>query len=239
MSTNCIFNCGFCQPGNSHICRKCNAINDHRSKNCPKSACIFNCGFCQPGESHICSNCNAINNHRSINCTFNQNNCITISRNIFIPPSNFQNPVNVGGYIYSIHNGIKYVLLCRRGVSGPMYSKIFGPGGAINNGETADQAIIRETFEEAGVNLANEKCIIKYTFKKIVIYYYLVNYNIHVAGPLHNHYYEILGNGIQGYENNAGPGWSWVPIEKAIEISIQEHSSEHFFTRNLLRILNI
>jgi hypothetical protein len=65
----CALDCGFCAINTNHVCRKCKAINHHRSANCKgKTGCRFNCGFCRPNQEHLCRNCGAINLHMSRNC---------------------------------------------------------------------------------------------------------------------------------------------------------------------------
>ena len=85
-------------------------------------ACVFNCGYCQVGNPHYCRTCSAINQHRTINCPNNitRNNITSnVTRNILSTPK------NVAAYIYRIDSNKQIQVLCRRGVTGHMYGKIF------------------------------------------------------------------------------------------------------------------
>ncbi len=72
----CKLNCEFCGPNEKHLCKLCNAIDDHLRLNCPQAKempCVFNCGYpsCLAGNPHWCKYCNAYNHHRSVDCKQN------------------------------------------------------------------------------------------------------------------------------------------------------------------------
>ena len=72
----CKLNCEFCGPNEMHLCKLCNAIDDHLRLNCPQAKempCVFNCGHpsCLAGNPHRCKYCNAYNHHRSVDCKQN------------------------------------------------------------------------------------------------------------------------------------------------------------------------
>ena len=53
----------------------------------------------------------------------------------------------------------KKVMVCRRGVSGTDYGKIYSCGGAVDPGESVSDAALRETLEESGLVLdARDLC---------------------------------------------------------------------------------
>jgi 8-oxo-dGTP pyrophosphatase MutT (NUDIX family) len=72
----CKLNCEFCGPNEKHLCKLCNAIDDHLRLHCPqakKMPCVFNCGHpsCLAGNPHRCKYCNTYNHHRSVDCKQN------------------------------------------------------------------------------------------------------------------------------------------------------------------------
>ena len=275
---NCIFNCGYCKPGQFHNCRSCGAINAHRTKDCPKTSrlvypvqpivmtsCVLNCGFCQPGQKHYCRSCGAIDSHLTRNCPKNkpqqqvqplqpafpvqqvqplQPAFPVQHKQTFQPAFPVQHKQtfvsNVGAYIIRNNNGKSQILLCRRGVPGSMYNKIIGPGGAIDPGETADQAIIRETLEESGVDISqfiNTSLSVVHHLGSTSIYIIRIGYDCVVKGAKPANSWEISKNPIVS-SIPAGPsgcGWYWVDLTHAIALSKIEHGDNHWFTKNLLK----
>ena len=65
----------------------------------------------------------------------------------------YQNPKIVAGCIPEWHGR---VLLCRRAIE-PRYGLWTLPAGFMENGETTEQAAMRETWEEAGARIENIK----------------------------------------------------------------------------------
>jgi len=250
---SCIFKCGWCKPGQIHNCRTCGAKNSHRTVDCPttniKQTCALNCNFCKPGDLHLCRTCGALDSHFTRDCpstNITQNcpstnitqNCLNNTQTIVVP-KNVAASKNAAAYIIRLNNKqMLEILLCRRGVGGDMYNKIFGPGGAIDFGETDEQAAIRETKEEAGVDISqyiNTPNARVHRENKTTVYNIFVGYDCIVNGPHPDHAWEISKNSIIASEA-AGPrgcGWYWVEISHAIQISISEHGDKHWFTENL------
>lgn len=139
--TGCIFNCGFCRPNQSHQCRTCNAINTHRTKDCP------------------------VNKVKAVNSTRNTVPCFSLLSN-FHPTgsigkksSTFQtnfHPRNVSGDS-EINNSSLLILIQRNQemyiavhVDNVCGRGIIIAGGDINSGEDPMKASKREAKEEQG-----------------------------------------------------------------------------------------
>lgn len=139
----CVLKCDYCKPGEAHRCRRCGAINNHRTQHCPMASvpkqdrpCVFNCGYCPPGVPHKCLLCGELNDHRSVHCPTTVIPGIPGIRKIV-------------GATMVILVGDEYLLTTE--ASGPHAGKTGLPGGRVDPGETPEQAAIRETKEEVGI----------------------------------------------------------------------------------------
>lgn len=285
---SCVLDCGYCLPGQTHMCRNCGDLDNHLTRFCTKGknkvvqpqqqqvllgSCVFNCGFCLPGKDHRCRNCGKLNDHRTVECKEVMIQLVQpqvqkqpvqlapsalftpsmrsvphllqlpppVMRQVAsMPPTSLVLPVqstqvkNVGIYVAKGHK----ILICRRGVHGDMLNKVFGPGGEVDRNENPHDAAIRETLEEAGVDIRpymnSSQCRV-HNFGKINIYNIRVGNDCVVNGPMPAHRHEISRIPIVGYDQIGNTGWYWMNFSDAIIFSTKEHGNNHFFTKNLER----
>lgn len=113
------------------------------------------------------------------------------------------------------------VLVCRRGVGGRDYGKIFSCGGAVDQGESPAEAAIRETHEEAGVILSTDELQYFDTFtdrhnRNRINYYVHMDYAPIVRGPERQCAWEMLKvQEILGVPTQNQ--WCFVEIDDLIE----------------------
>jgi ADP-ribose pyrophosphatase YjhB (NUDIX family) len=87
--------------------------------------------------------------------------------------------VAVGG-IFTMDGG---VVLLRRGIE-PGYGAWVFPGGYVDRGESAEEAVVRETLEEVGVSVRVERLLNVYSYRRrgLII---IVFRTVYVGGDLH------------------------------------------------------
>jgi len=98
------------------------------------------------------------------------------------------------------------VLVCRRGVGGRDYGKIYSCGGAIDHEETPIDAAIRETYEEAGVKLTATDLIYYDTFEDRHNRR-RNDYFVHMYGPLPN---------VEGPQSHCK--WEMLKVEQILNV---------------------
>jgi len=242
----CALNCEHCPIGGKHYCKKCGAIDQHRSDACPQSKAPIMTTVTR-SVSHQSTISRQSVSHQTIHHQSSPRQ--TIPRQS-IPPQSFSHiPVNLS-IKPSVKNAAAYIfrkgkvsgkveiVLGRRGVSGPMYDKIFGPGGGIEPGESVDDAVCRETQEEFGINIrpflntANSRVV---SLSSICLYYIFVGDDIKVNGPDNAHQWEISKKPIIGGSPIGKTHLCWVVLDHATSMSEIEHGYNHWFTLNLRR----
>ena len=156
----CKLNCGFCAPNQVHVCRNCNAKDNHRSINCPIMPCTLNCGQCKNGNPHRCNKCGVYNHHRSANCPTNVQRAqpapvqraqpAPVQRAQPAPDFRVHGSMRIVGIV--VTQGDNILLQGRsRQVKHP--NTIGTPGGSVDDGESALTAALRELEEESGLVL--------------------------------------------------------------------------------------
>lgn len=99
------------------------------------------------------------------------------------------------------------------------------PGGAVDQGETAEEAAIRECVEETGVRCANPQPLVFYHVGLDTLYSPThIFYSTEIADapePQHVHTQEVHG-------------WGWVPLERCIEMIFGQQIVDSFSILSLL-----
>jgi 8-oxo-dGTP pyrophosphatase MutT (NUDIX family) len=92
-------------------------------------------------------------------------------------------------------NGDIFILICLRGVKGKDYERIYTQGGGIDYEETAEQAAVREAFEESGLTIEeNQLRVLSQTPPFADFYVIFDNFFPEVAGPLEECRWEVITN---------------------------------------------
>ena len=115
-------------------------------------------------------------------------------------PENFNPKVEIVGCFLSINENVLFLKRLPHKSEG---SKWGVPGGKVEKGETADQAVLREVLEETGIDLAGKP--LKY-FGKVYVRYPEIDFHYHMYG----HDFDEL--------------------KKQVVINPDEHSEHRWFT---------
>lgn len=91
-------------------------------------------------------------------------------------PENFNPKVEIVGCFLTVNDNVLFLKRLPHKSEG---SKWGVPGGKIEKGETADHAVLREVFEETGIDLAGKP--LKY-FGKVYVRYPEVDFLYHMYG---------------------------------------------------------
>ena len=91
-------------------------------------------------------------------------------------PENFNPKVEIVGCFLSINENVLFLKRLPHKSEGGKWGV---PGGKVEKGETADQAILREVFEETGIDLAGK--LLKY-FGKVYVRYPEIDFFYHMYG---------------------------------------------------------
>lgn len=167
----CVFNCGFCQVGQNHHCRKCGAINQHRSIDCPTQQDYKS----QPTYSPMI--------YRSISSMTYTNTPTTYSSS----SKDFSWKINGSKRFVALYL-IKdnHLLMQYRGSSGLSNpNKIATPGGSADGNEAPLDAAYREFEEETGLNVKYNTSLIYSDYnaftnrknEKCEVYTFFMNYS--------------------------------------------------------------
>lgn len=110
-----------------------------------------------------------------------------------------------------------FVLVCRRGVGGSDYGKIYSCGGAIDLGETPEEAACREAFEESGIHIEpHEVCRFETVVSntKIAHFYVICRSGCpSIHGALKKYAWEVLAEKeILGHPTIYG--WAPLPVHE-------------------------
>lgn len=107
-----------------------------------------------------------------------------------------------------------YVLVCRRGVGGTDYGKIYSCGGAIDRGETPEEAACREAEEESGVEVSPDQLRrFPTNHPKMAHFYTILDGRPEIHGATPRHAWEVLyERHIIGYPTTKS--WAAIPVHE-------------------------
>jgi 8-oxo-dGTP pyrophosphatase MutT (NUDIX family) len=267
ISENCVFNCGFCIPGKAHVCRKCGAINSHRSSDCSnieKYACVFDCGFCTAGRAHVCYKCKMTNDHRSSDCPFveetkyeeieceelkcdkdNDNDKDEFIDHLSDLDEIEPDKVDVcGAIVIKKINDKWYVLIQQRSLNLGGFKIL--PGGKKEPYETSIEGGLRELYEEAslkqkGLNYVCKLITTTKVGKVICNTVFIANDDVPLKwGNYGIGYSEIRDFQFEknGEEIHACEGHAWVHLKFLMSKKSKQYIGAHAIFQKFLKISN-
>ena len=161
---------------------------------------------------------------------------------------NYENKIQVATISVIVKkNNTYFLLICRRGVKGLNYGKIYTQGGSIDQNETSEQAAIRELYEEAGVEVKENDLNILSIFNVYKNYYVILNNFPKVNGALNEYKSEIIIDNFLSKkynvpsildENNKTTGLVWVELQAIEKDIIYENYYFKSIYYNLLNVTN-
>ena len=127
-----------------------------------------------------------------------------------------------------IHNGERILLEKRK--NSPGKGKWSVPGGLVDLGETAEQAVIREVKEETGLEVYNPRLVDVVSYislgeKGAVVYHYVIID------------YLVTSKGGKPKAASDADDLKWVPFYEVEQYELTE-SFRHFFQRNREKLGN-
>jgi 8-oxo-dGTP pyrophosphatase MutT (NUDIX family) len=150
------------------------------------------------------------------------------------------NITHVGVYCICVIDGIKHVMMTTRGYRLSTHANLpFTQGGAIDRGETPEDAAIRETMEESGVDIMPYTLISICVSGQSQIFMVNVDQFIAVCGPTPGHEWEVQNkaptrDSIMIYTPSGKPScWFWTPLA-----SVQGSNAPNFIKRICLLLEN-